>query len=176
MNVPAKSPSQKANADLSIEKYLNLSPEEYVTKRAAERINSYADAAKSQSRWYYGTSTAAIIGSAIVPVLVNLGKQLTNVGIDPVLATTIISLIVTILVSAEKLFRFREHWRSYETVAAALRYEQLLFQTRAGKIYGKTGATEEQLFPQFVKRFEGLILEEKNMRIAMETDLPTTSE
>jgi hypothetical protein len=174
MSVSAESSNQKTSAALNIEEYVTLSLEEYVKKRVAVKINGYSRAARTQRRWYLLTSTVAIIGSATVPVLVNLGK-VTNGGIDPVLVTTVISLIVTILVSAEKLYRFREHWRSYDAVAAALHYEQLLFQSRAG-IYGRKGVTGEQLYPQFVKRFEGLILEEKNMRIAMETDQPTRDE
>ena len=96
--------------------------------------------------------------------MVSAGKDLT-------LVVTILSLIVTILVSVEKLFGFREHWRSYDAVAASLHYEQLLFQTKAG-VYGEKKSTPEQLFRLFVKRFEGLILEEKQLRIAMETEQP----
>jgi Protein of unknown function (DUF4231) len=174
MSISSELSDLKTKTDLSIEVYLNLSPQEYVTKRVAAKIKGYSTAAKLQRRWYLLTSIAAIISSATVPVLVNLGKA-TNGGIDPVLVTTIISLIVTILVSVEKLFRFREHWRSYDTVAAALHYEQLLFQTKSG-VYSKRGATQKQLFPLFVKRFEGLILDEKNMRISMETDQPKGKE
>ncbi len=165
--------------------------EKYMKYRVAHKVEGYTNAAKKQRRWYLWTSVAAIVGSATVPVLITLNKDITS-GIDLAFIATILSLIVTILVSIEKLYRFREHWRSFDSVAAALHYEQLLFQTRAG-VYGekaaekgaeKQGAEQgaeqdakkEQLFALFVKRFEGLILEEKNLRIAMETtDLPSSS-
>jgi hypothetical protein len=137
MSTPTESLTTPSTSDPSaIASNVRVSLGEYMQHRVAVKVDGYYQGAKKQRRWYQLTSLAAIIGSATVPVLIALNERqipiIGIVGVNIPLAATIISLIVTILVAAEKLFRFREHWRSYDTVSAALQYEQLLFQTRAG--------------------------------------------
>lgn len=175
------SSSAESSATTSSPEEYIVSPKEYMKDRVEVKIKGYTDAASKQRRRYWWISVVTIIVSATVPVLITLSKTDIVKKVDLTLVVTILSLIVTILVSVEKLFRFREHWRSYDGVAAKLHYEQLLFQTKAG-VYSEKDAKQEKLFPLFVKRFEGLILEEKSLRIAMETEQdsgpkppPTTS-
>lgn len=157
--------------DSHIKPQLAISPEEYMKDRVVYKINLYAKMSEQQKFWYQLTSAMAIICAASVPVLINLGIH--------VLAPTILSLVVTILVSLEKLFHFREHWRNYDAIAAFLRSEQLQFQTLSG-VYKERVAEENgqgrqqqpgsgEAFQLFVGRIEEGIKEERNDTIEMRT-------
>jgi hypothetical protein len=154
---------------------ISIEPEDYMNRRAVYKINTYERLAKQQKRWYRVFGLVALLGSATVPVLINLDETYLS-GMDRVLLTTAISLLVTIAVSIEKLFQFREHWRSYDGVAAALHHEQLQFQARAG-VYSEKALEKDpegvSAFQKFVVRFEGLIDQEKSDRIDWETTQST---
>ncbi len=103
---------------------LSISPEEYMKDRVVYKINRYTEKSEQNKFWYQLTSVIAIICSASVPILINLGVA--------AIVPTILSLVVSLLVSLDKLFHFREHWRNYDAMAAFLRSEQLQFQTLSG--------------------------------------------
>lgn len=154
---------------------ISINDEVYINRRAVYKIKTYEKLAKQQKRLYRFFSMVALLGSATVPVLINFGERYQLGIIDNVLLTTAISLLVTIVVSIEKLYQFREHWRSYAAVAADLHYEQLQFQAKAGVYSEKalkkdTGVTA---FQKFVIRFEGRINQEKSDRIDWETGQST---
>jgi|WetSurMetagenome_2_1015567.scaffolds.fasta_scaffold792589_1 hypothetical protein len=146
--------------DSHIKPQLAISPEDYMKDRVVYKINLYTKKSAQQKFWYQLTSVMAIICAASVPVLINVGIQ--------VLVPTILSLVVTILVSLEKLFHFREHWRNYDAIAAFLRSEQLQFQTLSG-VYKEKAAKPEEAFRLFVRRIEEGIKEERNDTIEMRT-------
>lgn len=146
--------------DSHIKPQLAISPEEYMQDRVMYKINLYAKMSAQQKFRYQLTSVLAIICAASVPVLINLRVH--------VLVPTILSLVVTILVSLEKLFHFREHWRNYDAVETFLRSEQLQFQTLSG-VYKEKAAKPEEAFRLFVRRIEEGIKEERNDTIEMRT-------
>lgn len=154
---------------------ISIEAEEYMNLRAVYKIKTYEKLAKQQKRWYRFISVVALLGSATVPVLINFGERY-QLGIGNVLLTTAISLLVTIIVSIETLFQFREHWRSYAAVAAALHHEQLQFQAKAG-VYSEKALKKDPegvaAFQKFVIRFEGIINQEKSDRIDWETGQST---
>ena len=139
---------------------LSVTPDEYMKDRVVYKIELYAKLSKQQKLWYQLTSIIGIICAASVPVLINLGV---NVALP-----TILSLAVTILVSFEKLFHFREHWRNYDAIAAFLRSEQLQFQTGAG-VYKEKASKPDDAFRLFVRRIEGGVKDERNDTIEMRT-------
>jgi hypothetical protein len=114
----------------------------------------------ARSIWYLATSLVGIVVAASVPAAINL-------GFDPVVPT-ILSLIVTILVSAEKLFHFREHWRNYDEMAAFLRSEQLQFQTGSSD-YKDKDQDGDKAFCRLVTRVEQAISSERKDTIEMRT-------
>lgn len=157
---------------------LSITQLEYMQDRVIYKMQLY-DALADEQKWRYRTtSLISIILAPAVPVLINL-------GVDTIYPT-ILSLIVTIMVSVEKLFHFREHWRHYDEMAAFLRSEQLQFQTRAGE-YAKRAAPQpaeagpseaEQkaqpdadgdAFQHFVTRIEQAISNERRETIEMRT-------
>ena len=140
---------------------LKITPEEYMKDRVVYKINIYDELSKQQKRLYQATSLVGIVLAASVPVIINLDKFDQRVP-------TVLSLIVTILVSMEKLFHFREHWRNYDEMAAFLRSEQLQFQTRAGE-YKEKDREGDKAFDLFVTRIEQAISNERKDTIEMRT-------
>jgi hypothetical protein len=136
---------------------LKLNPEEYLKDRVIFKINLYLRLSRRQRWLYFISSTISIICAALVPVLISQKLEL---------YATILSLIVTIFVSMEKLFHFREHWRNYDSIESFLRREQLYFQTQTGVYHKKS---EAMAFNLFVKRVEEGIKQERDETIEMRT-------
>lgn len=143
-----------------IKQDLTISPDDYMRDRVIYKMNVYERLGKHHRVYYLGISLVAIILAAAVPVLINL-------QVDSIIST-IISLIVTILISTEKLFHFREHWRNYDEMAAFLRSEQVKFQTRSGE-YQPKDMDNDKAFHLFVARIERAISNERNETIEMRT-------
>jgi len=151
---------EKSSLETShIKPTVSITPDEYMKDRVVYKINLYDKLSKRQKFWYQLTSVSGVVGAASVPVLINLGV---NTALP-----TFLSLAVTILVSLEKLYHFREHWRNYDGIAAFLRSEQLQFQTLAG-VYTET-CKPDDAFRLFVKRVEGGVKDERNDTIEMRT-------
>ncbi len=150
-------PSQSSH----IKPDLRIEPNQYMQDRVIYKLKEYVRASNRHKWWYRATSAVAIVFAAAVPILIN-----TSV---PEIYPTVLSFIVTVLVSLEKLFRFREHWRNYDAIAAQLRKEQLNFQTRSGPY--QTG-DETAAFNLFVKNVEERIQNERNETIGMRTNEP----
>lgn len=89
----------RGKQDSHIKEQLSITPEEYMKDRVVYKIKVYDRLSKQQERLYQTTSLVGIILAASVPVLINL--QVNSI------VPTVLSLIVTILVSMEKLFHFR---------------------------------------------------------------------
>lgn len=138
---------------------LEISPEDYMRERVHYKMTRYGKISRKHRWFYYITSFASIVCAAIVPVLISLGN-------DFQLPATILSLLVTIFVSVEKLFHFRQHWRNYDSIESFLRSEQLYFQTHSG-VYDKKN--EKDAFELFVRRIEDAIKNEREQTIEMRT-------
>lgn len=139
---------------------LSITPEEYMQDRVVYKINTYTKLSRQHKLRYELTSIIAIVCAASVPALINYGW---NNALP-----TALSLLVTILISMEKLFHFREHWRNYDEIAAFLRSEQLQYQTLSG-VYKKNPSKKEEAFRLFVRRIEEGIKEERSETIEMRT-------
>lgn len=140
-----------------IKKELKLTPEEYMEDRVIYKLDLYGKLGNRHRRFYYISSLVSIICAALVPVLIQSNQQTTAI---------VLSLVVTIMVSVEKLFHFRQHWRNYDSIESFLRREQLLYQRHAGIYKGKT---EEQAAEIFVDRIEDGIKHEREETIEMRT-------
>jgi hypothetical protein len=141
-----------------IKSALAVTPEDYMVDRVIYKIEVYTKLGHQMKFRYQLTSIVGIACAAIVPALINLSVNR--------VVPTILSLVVTILVSLEKLFHFREHWRNYDAIAALLRSEQIQFQTNAGPYKGKP---DDQAFELFVERIEKGLSEERSDTIGMRT-------
>jgi len=101
----------------------------------------------------------AAVAAATVPVLINVPEV-------PSYVPTLLSLLVTILVSVEGLFHFREHWKNYDLMKSYLRQESCLFQAVAGSYRDKT---PHDAFVLLVERVEDAIAKERAQTIEMRT-------
>jgi len=149
---------EPSKQNLHIKSTLTVSPEDYMVDRVIYKIELYTKLSHQMKFRYQLTSIVGIVCAAIVPALINLSVNR--------VAPTILSLVVTILVSLEKLFHFREHWQNYDAIAALLRSEQIQFQTNAGTYKGKQ---DHEAFELFVERVEKDISEERSDTIGMRT-------
>jgi len=149
---------EQSKQNLHIKRTLTVSPEDYMVDRVIYKIELYTKLSHQMKFRYQLTSIVGIVCAAIVPALINFSVNR--------VAPTILSLVVTILVSLEKLFHFREHWQNYDRIAALLRSEQIQFQTNAGPYKGKQ---DHEAFELFVERVEKDISEERSDTIGMRT-------
>jgi hypothetical protein len=164
------------------------SMEEYMENRVQYKIKIYDKKAGWNKRWYYCIAVITSISAAIVPVLVNWDTELI-ISRNKNLIITILSLLVTIGVALQEIYRFREHWRNFDLIYANLRREQLLYSRKAGPYAKKEDGEKEnenndknkehmqdwrdQLF---VKNIEDLIKDERWDTINLQTTSNRTSD
>lgn len=139
--------------------YSARTAEEYLETRLDFKTNAYTKKG-DRYRWsYLSVASVAAISAAAVPVLINL-KEI------PSIWPTLLSLLVTILVTIEGIFHFREHWKNYDLMKSFLRQEACLFQAKAGP-YRKLKS--EDAFVVLVERVEDAIAKERAQTIEMRT-------
>ena len=139
--------------------YSARSPEEYLTTRVDFKTDAYTRKGERYRWTYLAVASISAVAAAAVPVLINLNRV-------PSIVPTLLSLLVTILVTLEGIFHFREHWKSYDLMKSFLRQEACLFQARAGH-YRDLSA--DYAFVLLVERVEDAIAKERAQTIEMRT-------
>ncbi len=128
-----------------------IGPTEYI----AERLNPirawYDKEASKAKRNYLWMRASTVVGSAVVPVLINLDIKYMAV------LTTVVSLVVVILVSLESVLHFREQWKSYRSTEQTLEKEYYNFVSGEGAYRGLDAATA---FLEFVDHVESAVASE----------------
>lgn len=132
----------------------DITADEYMQQRVDPKINVYARLSRLYRAGYLVLGTVSIVASALVPVLINANLDVQY----PKFLPTLLSLVVTILVAVEKLFRFRDHWRNFDLAEEMLRREKFLYQARSGEYAAKS---DPEAFRLFVRRFEERIRAER---------------
>ncbi len=105
---------------------MNLTPEDYFKQRVNAKIVGLHPVEPHLPGMLFTVGSLSIISSAAVPVLIN-----TNIGL---ISPTIVSLVVTILVALERLFRFREHWRNFNYAEEALESGEISLPRKSRRI------------------------------------------
>lgn len=146
----------------TLENYSARTAGEYLGTRVGHRIEAYRRKGNFYRYTYLTMASVSAIAAATVPVLINLDQVDT-------LYPTLLSLVVTVLVSLEGLYHFREHWKNYDLMKTYLRQETCLFQARAGHY---RGCDDQQAFTSFVERIEDAIAKERSQTINMRTSRP----
>ncbi len=100
--------------------------ERYIEERLGQYQRWYDRKAVDAKTRYLRMRGTAVIGGAIVPVLVNV--TLPYVAI----VTTALSLLVVIVVSLESVYHYREQWKNYRATEQFLGRERVYFQTGVG--------------------------------------------
>ena len=138
--------------------------EEYMQDRVQYKIRIYFSKARRYKIYHLTTAVTMAISAALVPVLVNLDLGLP--GFSSKILATFLSLLVTIGVALQEIFRFREHWRNYNLIDSNLRGEEMLFSTSASVYATKSQEEKNRLL---VQRVEELIKDERWETIQMRT-------
>jgi hypothetical protein len=130
--------------------------DDYLKDRLQDKINSYSLKGDRQKVFYWILACTAATGAALVPALINIQ------GI-PDVVPTVTSLIVAIALAIEGVFRPREHWRNYDSIAAELRAEEMRYSTKTAPYSDGTA------FNTLVQRVEDRIADERSDTILMRT-------
>lgn len=126
-------------------------PASYVGDRVRQYQGWYDKKSKVCKNRYLGMRTLAVVGGAIVPVLI-------NVDVDGVTwVTTSISLLVVVLVSLESVLHYREQWKNYRSTEQYLGHEVVYFENRAGAY---RQLNDREAFMLLVDRVESAIAAE----------------
>jgi hypothetical protein len=146
--------------------YSARTADEYLRTRVDYKTEAYR-AKGERYRWsYLIMASLGAVAAAAVPVLINLKNV-------PSIYPTLLSLLVTVLVSLEGIFHFREHWKNYDLMKSFLRQEACLFQAGAGAYRGQEPSVA---FSLLVERVEGEIAKERAQTIQMRTARSAESE
>ena len=132
--------------------------EKYLKERYEDQVKWYSDKSSQHKLYYQCFQWAAIIISASVPVLV------LAIPAKFTLVTVILSIILAIITTALKTFKFQEIWINYRTTAETLKKEKFYYD--AGVIEYADAENKEQLF---IERVEALISRENTLWIATHT-------
>lgn len=134
-------------------------PNIYLEKRVDDQLSYYENAANKQKRKYVYTQSAIIILGLLVPVIINLPKEISGVDLSMwiQLTTTILSLSLAVMNGMLNFLKFGDLWLSYRMTEEVLKQEKYLFLASAGKYQNK-----ENAYSQFVETVESIISSEHN--------------
>ena len=130
--------------------------EKYLKERYKCQVKWYDKKSSRNKRYSHGFQWAAIIISALVPVLVALNPTQRWITIT-------LSTVLAIATAALKTFKFEENWISYRTIAELLKKEKYHYDAEAIEY-----ATVEDKKRLFVERVEALISSENTLWMAIQ--------
>ncbi len=121
---------------------------------------------------YLRMRALSVVGSSLVPVLINVPHPY-FAGVSVVqVAVTFISLCVVISLSLESVFHYREQWKNYRSTEQLLGHEKFFFQTRVGRYHG---VSDEAAFKLLVERVEDAVAAENASTLNTMTTASETS-
>jgi hypothetical protein len=131
--------------------------DKYVSGRYSSEITWYDTKSLRNQLWYRTLQWGLILLSASTPVIIALAQKTDSV---PWLKTLslVTSVLVAILATSLKTFKFEENWINYRTTSETLKKEIHFY--RAGIDEYKDCVDKEALF---VKRVEALISRENTL-------------
>lgn len=135
-----------------------IGPEAYIAERMFQYRKWYDNKAV-QAKFRFQTMRAvAVVGAAVVPVLVNITFPYQTV------LTTLLSLTVVIVVSLEGVFHFGDQWKNYRSTEQFISQEYFYFSTGDGPYKGMKpeGMKAEDAFLKLVERIEAAIAAENS--------------
>ena len=150
--------------------FKTMGADEYMKQRVDQFQQWYDGKAVKAKSAFLRVRTTAVVGAVLVPVI-------TNVSIHQeyrTVATTVISLMVSIVVALDSVYHFGDQWRNYRSTEQFLSREKFLFQTGEGP-YKDVDA--DRAFILLVERCEAQISAENSATlnvIATAAQQPTT--
>jgi hypothetical protein len=131
--------------------------EKYLKERYLDQIQWYDNKSLGNQKWYTFLQWGLLVLSALTPVLITISFGISGAHLPewiPVLS----AVIVAILASALKTFKFQENWINYRTTCETLKKEIQLYRAKVGDY-----ANVEDKEALFVERVEALISRENTL-------------
>ena len=126
--------------------------ESYLSERYENQVQWYDSRSRSNKFYYHIAQWVAIVVSASLPVLIVMVPE------DKKMISIIPSVILAILTTALKTFKFQENWLNYRTIAETLKKEKHYYIAGANG-YDDVDSREQH----FVERVETLISRENTL-------------
>ena len=135
--------------------------QKYIEERYYDQINWYGNKSLCNQRWYRQLQWGLIVFSALTPVLIAINWGLPTYPLL-IWVPIITSVLVAILASALKTFKFQENWINYRTTCETLKKEIQFYEAGIGEY-----ANAEDKEALFVKRVENLISRENTLWLSV---------
>lgn len=129
----------------------------YLEDRYYDQIRWYDEQAAWNKRMYQRLQWGLIVFAAVTPVLIEVGLDLVETKVFG-RAATITALVVAVLSSALKAFKYQENWINYRTTCETLRKEKHFYTAGIGA-YSKVDDREAV----FVDQVEAMISRENTL-------------
>lgn len=133
--------------------------EQYLKKRYEDQVDWYDRKSLDNQNKYKWFQFALIVFSALTPVLIALTFGYEDIEVVKWIPIGT-SVIVAILASTLKTFKYHEHWINYRTTCETLKKEYHFFEANVGDY---TDTVDKQAL--FVERTEALISRENTFWI-----------
>jgi hypothetical protein len=137
-----------------------LTARRYIETRLDQYQGWYDSKAEKTKAMHLRMRTLAVVGGALVPVLVNLDLPAAKVG------ATVLSLVVVVSVSLESVFRYREQWKNYRSTEQLLGHERVYFEAKIGPY---AGLSDSESLSVLVARVERAIASENSATLNVMT-------
>ena len=133
----------------------------YLKERYYDQINWYDNKSLWNQKWYRRLQGGLIVFSAMTPVLIAIDWRLPTY---PLLRwiPIITAVLVAILASALKTFKFQENWINYRTTCETLKKEIYFYEVGIDEY-----ANAEDKEALFVERVENLISRENTLWLSV---------
>lgn len=126
----------------------------YMEKRVDDQISWYDAKSVHCQKIYKFYQTAEIIIAALIPLL----SGYSNMHISIAIIVGIMGVVIAIIESITKLFKWHENWIEYRTTCELLRYQKALYLTKSAP-YNTEPETIDNIF---VRNIENIISSENN--------------
>jgi hypothetical protein len=137
--------------------YRSMEVNDYIQKRIDEQCDYYDRAAGRAKKNHFRMRTIAVGGAAIVPIVTSLPfDTLTQYRTAP---ATIVSLIVTVVIALESIYKYGEQWKNFRSTYEFLKSEKFHFLAGEGQ-FRKMNPDEAYIL--LVERCESRIVSENS--------------
>lgn len=135
--------------DLPQREFGTMKSKEYIDERINPYRGWYDKKATTSKKIFLYMRTITVLGSAIVPVLINVSS------VDWMkYITSGVSLLVVVLISLESVYHYKEQWKNYRSTEQSIAKEYFNFTTAEGPY---KMLAEKDAFLTLVERVENAI-------------------
>lgn len=130
-----------------------MNMQEYMKERVDNQIQWYDQKSVKAQKYYKRYQVVEIVLAALIPLLVGYAEF----PLVPFIIG-VFGVMIAVIESVTKLYKFHENWIEYRTTAELLRFQKHLYLTNCAPYNEK----EETIDNLFVKNVESIISSENN--------------